>query len=150
MAAKVRIKDQWKEQRLFEQRSVIGAGIIAALSVLLLARLVTLQVVRHDYYTDLSQGNRVRIEPLPAPRGMTRTAGEQAAGQLPGAAGPHGHGQQGRFRLEQAGQDGAQPRQVRDAVQHPEVGESAIKPPAAADGQQGLGLVEIDRGQAQS
>ena len=70
MAAKVRIKYQWKEQRLFEQRSVIGGGIIAALTVLLLARLVTLQVVRHDYYTDLSQGNRVRIEPLPAPRGL--------------------------------------------------------------------------------
>jgi penicillin-binding protein 2 len=70
MAANVRIKDQWKEQRLFEQRSLAAGAIIAALSVLLLARLVTLQVVRHDYYTDLSQGNRVRIEPLPAPRGL--------------------------------------------------------------------------------
>ncbi len=70
MAANVRIKDQWQEQRLFEQRAVVAGGVIAALSVLLLARLVTLQVVRHDYYTELSQGNRVRIEPLPAPRGL--------------------------------------------------------------------------------
>jgi len=38
--------------------------------LLLVGRLVWLQVVRYDYYTDLSQGNRVRIEPLPAPRGI--------------------------------------------------------------------------------
>jgi len=44
--------------------------IIATLSLLLVGRLVWLQVVRYDYYTDLSQGNRVRIEPLPAPRGI--------------------------------------------------------------------------------
>jgi penicillin-binding protein 2 len=31
---------------------------------------VLLQIVRHDYYTDLSQGNRVRIEPIPAARGL--------------------------------------------------------------------------------
>ena len=29
-----------------------------------------LQVVRYDYYAELSQGNRVRIEPLPAQRGL--------------------------------------------------------------------------------
>jgi penicillin-binding protein 2 len=31
---------------------------------------VILQVVRYDYYADLSQGNRVRVEPLPAQRGL--------------------------------------------------------------------------------
>jgi penicillin-binding protein 2 len=36
----------------------------------LIARLVLLQVVRHDYYSELSQGNRVRIEPIPAARGL--------------------------------------------------------------------------------
>ena len=70
MAANVRIKDHWKEQRLFEQRAMIAGALIGVLALLLFARLVTLQVVRHDYYTDLSQGNRVRIEPLPAPRGL--------------------------------------------------------------------------------
>ena len=70
MAANVRIKDHWQEQRLFARRSLIAGGLIAALSLVLLARLVTLQVLRHDYYMDLSQGNRVRIEPLPAPRGL--------------------------------------------------------------------------------
>jgi len=36
----------------------------------LLSRLYLLQVVRHDYYAELSQGNRVRTEPIPASRGL--------------------------------------------------------------------------------
>jgi penicillin-binding protein 2 len=64
------IKDFWREQRLFEQRAIAAVVIIATLSLLLVGRLVWLQVVRYDYFTDLSQGNRVRIEPLPAPRGI--------------------------------------------------------------------------------
>lgn len=64
------IKDFWREQRLFEQRAIAAVVIIATLSLLLVGRLVWLQIVRYDYYTDLSQGNRVRIEPLPAPRGI--------------------------------------------------------------------------------
>ena len=64
------IKDFWREQRLFEQRAIAAVVIIATLSLLLVGRLVWLQVIRYDYYTDLSQGNRVRIEPLPAPRGI--------------------------------------------------------------------------------
>ena len=35
-----------------------------------LGRLYLLQVIRHDYYADLSQGNRVRTEPIPASRGL--------------------------------------------------------------------------------
>lgn len=64
------IKDFWREQRLFEQRAIAAVVIIATLALLLVGRLVWLQVVRYNYYTDLSQGNRVRIEPLPAPRGI--------------------------------------------------------------------------------
>ncbi|MGB6604283.1 MAG: penicillin-binding protein 2 [Steroidobacteraceae bacterium] len=66
----VRIKDQWREQRLFDRRALI-CGALMALAVLgLIARLMVLQVVRHDYYSELSQGNRVRIEPIPAARGL--------------------------------------------------------------------------------
>ena len=36
----------------------------------LVVRLVYLQVLRHDYFTELSQGNRIRIDPLPPPRGL--------------------------------------------------------------------------------
>jgi penicillin-binding protein 2 len=66
----VRIKDHWAEQRLFEQRAMAAAIIIIALTLVLIGRLVMLQVVRYDYYAELSQGNRVRVEPLPAQRGL--------------------------------------------------------------------------------
>ncbi len=66
----VRIKDHWGEQRLFEQRAVVASVFIALLTFVLIGRLVVLQVMRYDYYADLSQGNRVRVEPLPAQRGL--------------------------------------------------------------------------------
>ena len=66
----VRIKDHWAEQRLFESRALAAAFIIAALTIVLVGRLVVLQVMRYDYYAELSQGNRVRVEPLPAQRGL--------------------------------------------------------------------------------
>jgi penicillin-binding protein 2 len=65
-----RIKNFHAENRLFAVRSTV-AGIIAG--VLLLAvfgRLFYLQVLRHDYYSTLSQGNRIRTEPIPPSRGL--------------------------------------------------------------------------------
>lgn len=66
----VRIKDHWGEQRLFEQRAMAAAIIVVTLTLVLIGRLILLQVVRYDYYAELSQGNRVRVEPLPAQRGL--------------------------------------------------------------------------------
>ncbi|HEV8442553.1 MAG TPA: penicillin-binding protein 2 [Steroidobacteraceae bacterium] len=66
----VRIKDHWAEQRLFERRALAAAIIIVVLTLTLIGRLVVLQVMRYEYYAELSQGNRVRLEPLPAPRGL--------------------------------------------------------------------------------
>ena len=65
-----RIKDHWGEQRLFEMRSLTAGVLIVLLTFTLLGRLYLLQVIRHDYYADLSQGNRVRTEPIPASRGL--------------------------------------------------------------------------------
>ncbi|MFO0452688.1 MAG: penicillin-binding protein 2, partial [Pseudomonadota bacterium] len=70
MPRSVRIKDHWGEQRLFVARTIVALAVIVALLLLLLGRLFWLQVVRHDYYADLSQGNRVRVEPLPPDRGI--------------------------------------------------------------------------------
>lgn len=66
----VRIKDQWREQRLFDRRALVCVAFMALAVAGLIARLVLLQVVRHDYYYGLSQGNRVRVEPIPAARGL--------------------------------------------------------------------------------
>ena len=80
----VRIKDHWREQRLFDRRSLVCAAIIALATVGLIARLYLLQVARHAYYADLSQGNRVRNEPIPAARGLILDRnGEVIAGNQP-------------------------------------------------------------------
>jgi penicillin-binding protein 2 len=80
----VRIKDHWREQRLFDQRALICAVLVGLATVGLIVRLVVLQVVRHDYYSELSQGNRVRTEPIPAARGLILDRnGEVIAGSQP-------------------------------------------------------------------
>jgi len=70
MSTRGRIKDFWKEQRIFEQRALAASIIVSALAAVLFGRLIWLQVLKYDEYTDLAQGNRVRIEPQPAPRGI--------------------------------------------------------------------------------
>jgi penicillin-binding protein 2 len=66
----VRIKDHHAEQRLFEGRAVAAAVIMLVALGSVIARLVWLQVVRYDYFADLSQGNRIKIEPIPPNRGL--------------------------------------------------------------------------------
>ncbi|HEY7379015.1 MAG TPA: penicillin-binding protein 2 [Steroidobacteraceae bacterium] len=70
MNSTVRIKDHWAEQRMFLRRTIAAGVIMAILIGAVLTKLVQLQVVRHDYYVDLSQGNRVRVEPVPPNRGL--------------------------------------------------------------------------------
>ena len=70
MPRSVRIKDHWREQRLFIGRTLFAALAIAALLLVVAGRLFWMQVVRHDYFAELSQGNRARIEPLPPDRGL--------------------------------------------------------------------------------
>jgi penicillin-binding protein 2 len=80
----VRIKDHWREQRLFDQRALVCAAVIGLATVGLIVRLFLLQVSRHDYYAELSQGNRVRTEPIPAARGLILDRhGELIAGSQP-------------------------------------------------------------------
>ncbi len=67
---RVRVKDEYLEQRIFLQRTFIAAIIVGAVMLLLAGRAFWLQVLRHDYYAELSQGNRARIEPLPPNRGI--------------------------------------------------------------------------------
>ena len=70
MSVRGRIKDSWRERRLFEQRILVVVVLIGLLTSVLLGRLLWLQLVRYDYYSELSQDNRVRVEPLPAARGV--------------------------------------------------------------------------------
>jgi penicillin-binding protein 2 len=70
MASSVRIKDHHAEQHLFEQRTIVAGAIMLIFFVIVVARLVWLQVLRHEYFSELSQGNRIKIEPLPPNRGL--------------------------------------------------------------------------------
>jgi penicillin-binding protein 2 len=80
----VRIKDHWREQRLFDQRALVCGALIALATLGLIARLFLLQVSKHGYYAELSQGNRVRNEPIPAARGLILDRnGEVIAGNQP-------------------------------------------------------------------
>ena len=84
MISPVRIKDHWSEQRIFLRRAIAAGVVMLACAIALIVKLVQLQVVRHDYYADLSQGNRVRIEPLPPNRGLILDRrGEVLAENLP-------------------------------------------------------------------
>jgi penicillin-binding protein 2 len=68
--AHTELKDHWQEQKLFLSRVIAAAVIVVLLSGVLVARLVQLQVVNYERFTELSQGNRFRIEPLPPNRGL--------------------------------------------------------------------------------
>jgi penicillin-binding protein 2 len=70
MPRNARIKNHQHEQHFFLQRSVVAACFIAALTIVLLGRLVLLQIVRYEHYLDLAQGNRARRDPQPATRGL--------------------------------------------------------------------------------
>lgn len=65
-----RIKDHWREQRIFFFRTLAATVIGAILILALVSRLVVLQVLNYEHYSDLSRGNRIRIEPVPPIRGL--------------------------------------------------------------------------------
>src|SRR3984893_3760471 len=64
------LRNVFAENRFFALRSVIAGLIAGALLVGVGIRLFYLQVLRHDYYSTLSQGNRIRTEPIPPSRGL--------------------------------------------------------------------------------
>lgn len=70
MLRSARIKDHNAEHRLFDQRAIAAAVIMVLAIAAVILRLVWLQVVKYDYFLGLSQGNRIKIEPIPPNRGL--------------------------------------------------------------------------------
>ena len=64
------IKDHHSERLLFIGRAIIASVVSVMLLGLVVARLVQLQVFNHELFAEKSQGNRVRIEPVPPIRGL--------------------------------------------------------------------------------
>jgi penicillin-binding protein 2 len=65
-----RIKNIWAEKQLFVVRGIVAAVIAGVLLLAVAGRLFYLQVLKHEYYATLSQGNRIRTEPVPPSRGL--------------------------------------------------------------------------------
>lgn len=70
MSGRDPIKDTGTELRIFSLRAIVAAVIALILTGMVVSRLVILQVVEHEHYQSLSQGNRVRIEPVSPTRGL--------------------------------------------------------------------------------
>ena len=64
------IKDHWSEQRQFVRRVFVCAFLVVGLTGLVITRLVQLQIANFEYYSAQSQGNRIRVQPLPPTRGL--------------------------------------------------------------------------------
>lgn len=56
----VPFKNHWKEQRLFLSRLIAAGIIILLFTGVLVSRLFQLQIVEHQQFAAMSQGNRLR------------------------------------------------------------------------------------------
>ncbi len=64
------LKNPERERSLYRARVWIASGMMALLALVIVARLVWLQVVRHEHFTTLSHDNRLRVQPIAPPRGL--------------------------------------------------------------------------------
>jgi len=70
MVTSDKLKDHWAEQQLFLHRVIAATIFIVGLIMIVLARLGQLQIVEYEYFSAQSQGNRIRVQPLPPTRGL--------------------------------------------------------------------------------
>lgn len=70
MATTLRIKDHWAETRLFNARVIIASVLALGLTGLVVGRLTQLQIFDYEYFSAQSQGNRIRVQPVPPIRGL--------------------------------------------------------------------------------
>ena len=70
MTGKWQLKDHEAERALFDRRLAVAAVFIALLFAALIAKLVNLQVFKHDYFSVRSDGNRIHSQFIPPPRGL--------------------------------------------------------------------------------
>ena len=70
MAVRAKLKDHWKEQRLFLSRVIGAAVVVVLLTGVLVWRLVDLQIVRYQGFSAQSKNNQIDIEPLAPARGL--------------------------------------------------------------------------------
>ena len=70
MAKPVTLKDHYRETRVFARRSVVAILFVIVLILMLISRMVYLQVLQYEKYSNLSDENRVSVEPIAPTRGL--------------------------------------------------------------------------------
>jgi penicillin-binding protein 2 len=66
----ITLKDHTQERRIFLSRLLIGGSIAALLISLLISRLIYLQIYQHEYYSTVSDNNRIYSQVIPPTRGL--------------------------------------------------------------------------------
>ncbi|NNL99326.1 MAG: penicillin-binding protein 2, partial [Gammaproteobacteria bacterium] len=66
----INIGDAQQERKLLLARILAAGGFVIFLSLVLVARLAWLQIYKHDHFTTLSRGNRLKVVAIPPPRGL--------------------------------------------------------------------------------
>ena len=70
MSVELSIKDPGREQELFVGRAITLFALVVILFAILVARMLTLQVVEHETYQLRADNNRTQIQTLAPSRGM--------------------------------------------------------------------------------
>ena len=70
MVNDITLKDHTQERRIFLSRLLIGASIATFLIALLISRLIYLQVYQHEYYSTVSDNNRIYSQAIAPTRGL--------------------------------------------------------------------------------
>ncbi|MDA8702576.1 penicillin-binding protein 2 [Pseudomonadales bacterium] len=70
MSVELSIKDPGREQKLFVGRAITLFALVVILFAILVARMLTLQVVEHETYQLRADNNRTQIQTLAPSRGM--------------------------------------------------------------------------------
>ncbi len=84
MSARLAIKDDLRERRVFAARAALLLMMAFVLVGVLVLRLVQLQIWEHETYQTRSEQNRIQIQPLPPPRGLIYDRnGDLLAGNRP-------------------------------------------------------------------
>jgi len=64
------LKDHFRENALYLNRTVIASTAVIFAFLILFSRLLYLQLIQHDLFTTLSKNNQVRIIPIVPKRGL--------------------------------------------------------------------------------
>lgn len=80
-----KVKDLETEARIFGVRLLIASAVVFVIFTVLVLKMAAMQIIEHEYYSDLAVQNRVKLSPIPSSRGLIYDRrGELLAENMPG------------------------------------------------------------------